>query len=92
LGAPFTILWLNGFFGHNSNDSIQVTIVSHGTYKAWGEPSTFPGHEVVRTAYAVFYNHDQGGSTYDVKYRMAFDSVNYTNEKILDSLQTYKGN
>ena len=58
---------------------------------AWGGPSRFPGHEVVRIAYPEFSNHDNGGATYDVKFKIAYDSVNYVNEVILDSLKQFEG-
>jgi hypothetical protein len=86
------IAWLAGHYNNTFSDPIRLTIVSHGIYKAWGEPSAFAGHEVVRIAYAEFSNSDHGGPSYDVKFKMAYDSVNYVNEAQLDALQQNKGN
>lgn len=74
---------------------MKLTVVSHGVYKAWGEPASFAGHEVIRTAYFVFKNTNYGTSSdkwYDVIFKMAFDSINYARENQLDALQQYKGN
>jgi hypothetical protein len=90
--AP-TISYLNS---HYDNDTlVQLTIVSHGIYKAWGEPNNFQGHEVVRTAYATFLNSDLGPGNvdqhlYDVQFKMAIDSINFARERQLDSLQQFK--
>ena len=87
-----SISWLAGHYNNTFFDPVQLTIVSHGIYKAWGEPSGFAGHEVIRIAYAEFSNTDHGSATYDIKFKMAYDSVNYVNEAQLDALQQYKGN
>lgn len=78
----------------NSTTNIQVTITSRGTYKAPGEPAAFVGHEVTRTAYAVFDYKDVGNgyNWIDVKLKSAYSTVDYTRERQLDSLQTLKGN
>ena len=92
--SPYNITWLKDPLNYNSGDSIRLTVVSHGVYKVWGEPTSFPGHEVIRTAYFVFKNTDYPyyGHWYDVTFKMAFDSVNYGRENQLDASQQYKGN
>jgi hypothetical protein len=72
-----------------------MTIISRGVYKAPGEPSAFVGHEVTRTATAIFdyIDRDAGSSVWlDVKLQSVFTAVNYIRERQLDSLQQSKGN
>jgi hypothetical protein len=72
-----------------------MTIVSRGVYKAPGEPSAFAGHEVTRTATAIFdYTDEDRGSPVwlGVQLQSDFTTVNYTRERQLDSLQQSKGN
>ncbi len=99
--SPLSISTLNynksiNIYGDNTT-VVQLTIVSHGFYKAWGEPTNFSGHEVVRTVYATFLYQDLGPGNpdphvYDVQFKMAFDSINFMRERRLDSLQQLKGN
>lgn len=77
------------------SSTFNMTIVSRGVYKAPGEPSAFAGHEVTRTATAVFDYVDQDNTSVvwlDVQLQSVFTTVNYTRERQLDSLQQYQRN
>jgi hypothetical protein len=86
------IAWLNSHYGSPAV-LVQLTIVAHGLYKGPGEPATFAGHEVIRTAYGEFVNSDiapvgnPDPHWFDIKLKWVRDSVNYIAEHQLDSLQ-----
>jgi hypothetical protein len=92
--GTYNIAWLNSHYG-TMPVLIQLTIVSHGLYKGPGEPAAFAGHEVIRTAYAEFVNTDiapvgnPDPHWFDIKFKWVRDSVNYTHEHELDSLQQF---
>jgi hypothetical protein len=87
-----------GYFGYNDGRTYSITIVSHGYYKAPGEPAAFAGHEVVRTVKANFVNTNESGywsfnnPWYNITVTSVSSIVNYWRERQLDSLQTGKSN
>jgi hypothetical protein len=92
--GTYTIAWLNSHYG-TIPVLVQLTIVARGLYKGPGEPASFAGHEVIRTAYAEFVNTDiapvgnPDPHWFDVKFKWVRDSVNYIREHELDSLQQF---
>ncbi len=73
------------------SNTYQGTIVSHGYYRSPNEPAAFaPGHEVVRTAFIEIAPYS--GSWYNIRIRAANSVINYSRERMLDSLQEGKSN